>query len=94
MIRLDDDLGPPWLVPLLSTNFFVPCKIHGGSNKSECNMYCLDCTGNALCSYCLAHHKEHHIVQVLVDDIAVNLSVSVSGSCKSCNDTSFLSFFC
>ncbi|KAL0914705.1 hypothetical protein M5K25_015076 [Dendrobium thyrsiflorum] len=60
----DEDRGPPWLKPLLKSNFFVPCKIHGVSNKSECNMYCLDCIGNALCSYCLAYHKDHRVVQI------------------------------
>ncbi|CAA7408035.1 unnamed protein product [Spirodela intermedia] len=60
----NDDHGPPWLKPLLKTSFFVPCRVHGVANKSECNMYCLDCMGDALCSYCLAQHKDHHIVQI------------------------------
>ncbi|KAG0463589.1 hypothetical protein HPP92_019658 [Vanilla planifolia] len=60
----DEDRGPPWLRPLLRTSLFVPCKFHGDSNKSECNMYCLDCMGIALCSYCLVHHKDHRIVQI------------------------------
>ncbi|XP_068653427.1 protein RGF1 INDUCIBLE TRANSCRIPTION FACTOR 1-like [Aristolochia californica] len=65
MIRMPSrDLGPPWLFPLLKSSFFIPCEIHGDSHKSECNMYCLDCMGNALCSYCLSHHKDHHIVQI------------------------------
>ncbi|XP_072981201.1 protein RGF1 INDUCIBLE TRANSCRIPTION FACTOR 1-like isoform X2 [Typha angustifolia] len=65
MIRMgEDDTGPPWLRPLLRTSFFVPCQVHGDSNKSECNMYCLDCRGNALCSYCLTDHKDHHVVQI------------------------------
>ncbi|KAG0468935.1 hypothetical protein HPP92_018263 [Vanilla planifolia] len=58
--------GPPWLWPLLKTSFFVTCRVHGVSAKSECNMYCLDCMGNALCSYCLVHHKDHNVVQVSV----------------------------
>ncbi|PKA51101.1 hypothetical protein AXF42_Ash010541 [Apostasia shenzhenica] len=60
----DDDRAPPWLRPLLKTSFFVPCRVHGDSSKSECNMYCLDCMGGALCSYCLGHHKDHHFVQI------------------------------
>ncbi|KAL5980066.1 hypothetical protein ACLOJK_036533 [Asimina triloba] len=65
MIRLaNEDLGPPWLMPMLRTSYFIPCEIHGDSNKNECNMYCLDCMGNALCSYCLAEHRDHHIVQI------------------------------
>lgn len=56
---------PPWLRPLLKTNYFIPCKTHGVSGKSECNMYCLDCMEDyALCSYCLSHHKNHTIVQI------------------------------
>ncbi|KAJ0964992.1 hypothetical protein J5N97_026130 [Dioscorea zingiberensis] len=65
MIRMgNEDLGPPWLTPLLRTKFFIPCEIHLESTKNECNMYCLDCMGNALCSYCLSHHKDHHVVQI------------------------------
>jgi len=55
---------PPWLKPLLSTNFFVQCRIHADAHKSECNMYCLDCMNGALCSLCLAHHRDHHSIQI------------------------------
>ncbi|XP_020091182.1 uncharacterized protein LOC109712170 [Ananas comosus] len=66
MIPMEKDEmgGPPWLRPLLKTSFFVPCEVHGDSAKSECNMYCLDCTGRALCSYCIPAHKDHHVVQI------------------------------
>lgn len=57
-------MGPPWLKPMLKADYFVTCSIHGDSNKSECNMFCLDCMGNALCSYCLIHHRDHRIVQI------------------------------
>ncbi|XP_044512146.1 protein RGF1 INDUCIBLE TRANSCRIPTION FACTOR 1-like isoform X2 [Mangifera indica] len=60
----DHDTGPPWLKPMLKANYFIPCAVHGDSNKSECNMFCLDCMGNALCSYCLIHHKDHRVVQI------------------------------
>lgn len=60
----NEGISPPWLKPLLKANYFVPCPSHGVSSKSECNMYCLDCMGNALCSYCLIHHKDHHVIQV------------------------------
>ena len=33
------DMGPPWLKPMLRADYFVPCSIHGDSNKSECNMF-------------------------------------------------------
>ncbi|KAL2650951.1 hypothetical protein R1flu_019079 [Riccia fluitans] len=60
----ESELYPSWLVPLLRTPFFQSCPFHGALGKSECNMYCLDCTGDALCSACTAHHREHYVVQV------------------------------
>ncbi|KAK1419691.1 hypothetical protein QVD17_28960 [Tagetes erecta] len=58
------DFGPPWLIPMLKADYFVTCRFHGDANKSECNMFCLDCCGNSLCSYCLGHHKDHRVVQI------------------------------
>jgi len=55
---------PPWLKPLLGTSFFGQCKLHADAHKSECNMYCLDCMNGALCSQCLAYHREHHAIQI------------------------------
>lgn len=55
---------PPWLKPMLQASYFVPCLSHETCNKSECNMFCLNCMGNALCSHCLIHHNGHRVVQV------------------------------
>ncbi|CAN6461084.1 unnamed protein product [Victoria cruziana] len=61
----DEGRWPRWLKPLLRTPFFVQCKRHADSHKSECNMYCLDCMNGALCSLCLAHHhSDHHAIQI------------------------------
>lgn len=69
----DDVMTPPWLLPMLRANYFVTCSIHTESSKSECNLFCLDCSGNAFCSYCLVHHRDHRVVQVY---LALSLSVS------------------
>ncbi|XP_031257255.1 uncharacterized protein LOC116117564 [Pistacia vera] len=55
---------PTWVRPLLQTSFFVQCKLHADAHKSECNMYCLDCMNGALCSLCLAFHKDHRAIQI------------------------------
>ncbi|CAK8540359.1 unnamed protein product [Lathyrus sativus] len=60
----DDHRWPPWLKPLLKEIFFVQCKLHADSHKSECNMYCLDCMNGPICSLCLAYHKDHCFIQI------------------------------
>ncbi|KAH7576191.1 hypothetical protein JRO89_XS01G0009700 [Xanthoceras sorbifolium] len=60
----EDNRWPPWLKPLLRESFFVQCKLHADSHKSECSMYCLDCMNGAFCSICLAYHKDHRVIHV------------------------------
>ncbi|KAJ4970292.1 hypothetical protein NE237_003391 [Protea cynaroides] len=56
---------PPWLESLLSKAFFAICRIHGDAARSECNMYCLDCNGDAFCFYCCSsRHKDHRVIQI------------------------------
>ncbi|CAN6938738.1 hypothetical protein Bca4012_102098 [Brassica carinata] len=64
VMRAEEESPPPWLIPLLRANYFVPCSIHADSNKSECNMFCLDCTSSSFCSYCLTNHKNHRVLQI------------------------------
>ncbi|KAL6549207.1 hypothetical protein OROHE_009052 [Orobanche hederae] len=60
----NETMGPPWLKPLLKSDYFIPCALHMDSHKSECNLFCLDCMGNAFCSYCLIQHKDHRVLQI------------------------------
>ncbi|CAA7024391.1 unnamed protein product [Microthlaspi erraticum] len=60
----DDETNPPWLLPMLRANYFAACSFHEESSKSECNLFCLDCSGNAFCSYCSIHHRDHRVVQI------------------------------
>ncbi|KAJ1378339.1 hypothetical protein SESBI_47968 [Sesbania bispinosa] len=62
---MDTVLVPPWLEPLLRTPFFNVCRIHADAARSECNMYCLDCHGDAFCFYCRSsRHKDHQVIQI------------------------------
>ncbi|KAL3618423.1 hypothetical protein CASFOL_038744 [Castilleja foliolosa] len=64
MTRNEEKMGPPWLKPMLRADYFTPCSTHLDSHKSECNLFCLDCMGNAFCSYCLTQHKNHRVLQI------------------------------
>ncbi|KAJ9184376.1 hypothetical protein P3X46_004107 [Hevea brasiliensis] len=62
---MDPLLVPPWLESLLSTAFFSICRTHRDAARSECNMYCLDCKGDAFCFYCRSsRHKDHQVIQI------------------------------
>ncbi|PON81998.1 hypothetical protein TorRG33x02_222160 [Trema orientale] len=56
---------PAWLRPVLQTRFFVQCKVHVDSHKSECNIYCLERNymNGTLCSLCLTFHRDHYTIQ-------------------------------
>ncbi|PIA42540.1 hypothetical protein AQUCO_02000172v1 [Aquilegia coerulea] len=69
-----DDLGLPWLNPLLKATYFINCEFHWGFKSSECNMFCLDCMGNPFCSHCLMDHEDHRVVQV--NDIQNYINIS------------------
>ncbi|XP_039009555.1 uncharacterized protein LOC120138005 [Hibiscus syriacus] len=57
---------PPWLEPLLSTTFFIVCRIHGdAAARGECNMYCLDYRDDSFCFYCHScKHKNHQVIKI------------------------------
>lgn len=62
---MQQQLVPPWLEKLLSTDFFSVCRTHGDAARSERNMFCLDCNDEAFCFYCRSsRHKEHKVIQV------------------------------
>ncbi|KAG4916398.1 Uncharacterized protein HKD37_19G054535 [Glycine soja] len=66
--KLQEDtavLVPPWLEQLLHTPFFNVCRIHAEAARSECNMFCLHCNGEAFCFYCSSsRHKDHQVIQI------------------------------
>ncbi|XP_034593171.1 protein RGF1 INDUCIBLE TRANSCRIPTION FACTOR 1 [Setaria viridis] len=58
---------PSWLSLLLTTQFFLPCKNHPLSSRSECNLFCIECEAppDAFCYHChLDHHSNHHVIQI------------------------------
>ncbi|CAN0908071.1 Protein RGF1 INDUCIBLE TRANSCRIPTION FACTOR 1, partial [Linum grandiflorum] len=58
---------PVWLEPLLATKFFNRCSAHRDGNRTECNIFCLDCcdAAGAFCPYCRsASHEDHTVVQI------------------------------
>ncbi|XP_021761095.1 uncharacterized protein LOC110725935 [Chenopodium quinoa] len=62
---MESETGPPWMMPMLKGQYFVTCSLHAYSKRSECNMFCLDCMGDAFCLNCLYfHNQDHRIIQV------------------------------
>ncbi|AED95416.1 putative transcription repressor PLATZ family [Arabidopsis thaliana] len=57
---------PIWLKPLLNQHFFAQCKFHGHLPRTECKMYCLDCTNDSFCSLCLSEHENHRTIQIRI----------------------------
>ncbi|XP_010542580.1 PREDICTED: uncharacterized protein At3g50808 isoform X2 [Tarenaya hassleriana] len=56
---------PPWLEPLLRTNFFKICSTHRETPRNECNMFCLSCQNAAFCFFCRSSlHKDHPVIQI------------------------------
>ncbi|XP_008462300.2 protein RGF1 INDUCIBLE TRANSCRIPTION FACTOR 1 [Cucumis melo] len=57
---------PRWLECLLSTTFFNACPSHKQAPRSECNMFCLDCShSSSFCFYCRSNkHHHHHVIQI------------------------------
>ncbi|CAL4976017.1 unnamed protein product [Urochloa decumbens] len=58
---------PPWLELLLATQFFLNCRSHLLSRRSECNLFCVECEAPpaAFCYYCrLDHHSTHRVIQI------------------------------
>lgn len=76
--------GPEWLEALLAVKFFQGCKNHHAENgrslprEKECNLFCTDCAGGALCMTCMEGHKEHRMVQVRGSTGSVAPAVSCS----------------
>ncbi|XP_010940498.1 protein RGF1 INDUCIBLE TRANSCRIPTION FACTOR 1 [Elaeis guineensis] len=72
MRRVAASLVPPWLEHLLTTPFFFTCPSHSDAARSECNMYCLDCSSSAsggssgaFCFYCRSdRHSGHRVIQI------------------------------
>ncbi|XP_072985029.1 protein RGF1 INDUCIBLE TRANSCRIPTION FACTOR 1 [Typha latifolia] len=64
-------LVPPWLEPLLTTQFFSLCPDHADAARGECNLFCLDCSSSswsstaAFCFYCRSErHSDHRVIQI------------------------------
>ena len=55
---------PSWLELLLATQFFLTCKNHMLSSRSECNLFCIECEV-PFCYHCRSdQHSTHRLLQV------------------------------
>ena len=59
---------PSWLELLLATQFFLTCRDHMLSSRSECNRFCIECEV-PLCHYC---HSDQHLTHRLLQVYYVN----------------------
>ncbi|KAL2990466.1 hypothetical protein AAZX31_11G203500 [Glycine max] len=82
----EENKWPPGLGHFSKQAFFVQCT---DFYKSECNMYCLDCMNGALCSACLACHKEHKAIQGVELQGASKHFMAFGGGMRFCVGTDF-----
>lgn len=57
---------PPWLSPLLNTDFYEPhnhCEAH---NNQYCTRFCKNCRSKPLCELCwkVSSHEDHQLLQI------------------------------
>ncbi|CAI7831270.1 unnamed protein product [Closterium sp. NIES-54] len=59
---------PAWLPRLLRGRYFTSCPRHAGASRAERNYFCVTCSGESLCTACIAeqhsnnsgHHHHNH----------------------------------
>ncbi|KAF7141576.1 hypothetical protein RHSIM_Rhsim06G0202200 [Rhododendron simsii] len=59
-----ENTNPPWLKQLLKANFYADCRAHENYKNNQCNRYCIECTGDPFCRYCLDAHENHQTIQI------------------------------
>ncbi|GJP42684.1 hypothetical protein CLOM_g2223 [Closterium sp. NIES-68] len=60
----DPSRCPAWLPKLLRGRYFTSCAQHAASSRAERNYFCITCSGESLCSTCIAqqhsNNPSHH----------------------------------
>ncbi|CAI5457670.1 unnamed protein product [Closterium sp. Yama58-4] len=64
----DPSRVPAWLPRLLRGRYFTSCPRHAGASRAERNYFCVTCSGESLCTACIAeqhsnnssHNSGHH----------------------------------